>query len=192
MLNLRKGDQIDLSKHAPSLRHAVIGLGWTERSTNGSVFDLDASVVLVGPDGKAGKDEDFVFYNNLDGGNGSVHHTGDDRTGGDGNNDDEQILVDLERVPADVAAIHILVSIDRAEQRGQNFGQVSTSYVRIFDSADGNDDDQVRFDLTEDSATATTMQFGVLERTGRGWTFHADTRNFTDLSQAVRNFGLLA
>lgn len=190
-LNLVKNDIIDLSKHAPALKHATVGLGWRARETDGVKFDLDASAMLVGRDGNATRDEDFVFYNNTRHPSGAVIHSGDDRSGGDGESDDEQIEMRLDEIPANIAAIHIIVSIDRAEQRGQSFSEVSSSYIRIFDADNPNDtDSQFRYNLTSEGGYATVMQFGVLERSDSGWRFHADTRSFASLADAVSFFGL--
>ena len=193
VIELYKGQGIELGKQAPSMTHATIGLGWQERQTDGATFDLDASVVLTDSQGRAKRDEDFVFYNNLVHPSGSVKHSGDDRHGGSGDSDDEQIEVWMDRIPSEVDAIHILVSIDRAEQRRQNFGMVTDSYVRVFDAdRPGDRDSQFRFNLYEDSGSATVVRFGVLERSTSGWRFQADTCTYQDLPSALQSFGLLA
>lgn len=192
-LNLAKNGVIDLNKYAPALTNAVVGLGWHARETDGVKFDLDASAMLVGRDGNATCDEDFVFYNNTRHPSGAVIHSGDDRSGGDGESDDEQIEMHLNDIPKNITAIHIIVSIDRAEQRNQSFADVSRSYIRIFDADNPNDENsQFRYDLTNEGGYATVMQFGVLERGDAGWRFHADTRSFSSLVDAIGFFGLSA
>src|SRR5699024_2407906 len=96
----------------------------------GHDFDLDASVFLLGVNGKVRKDQDFIFYNNLQSEDGSVTHTGDNRTG-DSDGDDEQIKVNLSLIPSDVDKISFVVTIHDAESRHQNFGQVQNAYVRL-------------------------------------------------------------
>ena len=126
-VNLSKGQRVSLDK---SVTLARIGLGWdTNKYDGGSDFDLDASVFLLGANGKVLRDEDFVFYNNLNGRNGAVVHTGDNRTG-EGDGDDEAIIIDFTKIPPEIEKIAVAVTIFDAQQRNQNFGQVSNAYVR--------------------------------------------------------------
>ena len=90
VISLRKGEKIDLSKSAPALKRAMIGLGWDANTMVGAQFDLDASCFLLDANGRANGIQDFIFYNNLVGGNGSVQHQGDNLTG-DGDGDDLNI-----------------------------------------------------------------------------------------------------
>ncbi|WP_288755199.1 TerD family protein, partial [uncultured Pseudomonas sp.] len=126
-LSLQKGGNLSLSKEAPGLTKILVGLGWDPRSTDGTQFDLDASAFLLNATGKVRGDADFIFYNQLKSPDGSVEHTGDNRDGA-GDGDDEAIKVDLSRVPADVDKIAFTVTIHDAENRRQNFGQVSNSF----------------------------------------------------------------
>ena len=129
-LSLSKGNNLSLTKADPGLKRAMIGLGWDPRTTSGAEFDLDASALLIGANGKVRSNDDFIFYNQLQTPNGSVIHQGDNRTGlGDG--DDEQILIDLSLVEADVQRIVITVTIDQGDVRGQNFGQVRSEERRV-------------------------------------------------------------
>jgi tellurium resistance protein TerD len=168
-VTLAKGGNVSLSKAAPNLTQVQIGLGWRARSTTGADFDLDASALLCSG-GRVLGDEYFVFYNNLKSPEGSVEHTGDDLTGGSGG-DDETILVDLSKVPADVDKVVFPVSIYDADSRVQTFGQVSEAYIRVLNQSDGVE--LARYDLTEDASTETAMIFGELYRYGGEWKFRA-------------------
>src|SRR3954447_17165151 len=147
-ISLSKGQKVDLTKTNPGLSKVIVGLGWdTNKYDGGKDFDLDSSVFLLGENGKVGSDSDFIFYNNATGGNGSVVHTGDNRTG-DGDGDDEQVNIDLTNVPAAIQRISFTITIHDADSRNQNFGQVSNSYARIFNEATG--EELTRYDLGED------------------------------------------
>ncbi|MCI9887889.1 TerD family protein [Micrococcales bacterium 31B] len=193
VVNLSKGGNISLEKAAPGMLNAVVGLGWNARTTDGAPFDLDASVVICGVGAKARSDADFVFYNNTRGDNGSVEHLGDNRTG-EGDGDDEQIMVHLNQVSADVDKIVAIVSIDQADARRQNFGQVSDAYIRVFDADDPHNQDKwVRFDLSEDASMETALIFGELYRKGDGWSFRAIEQGYTSgLAGVISDFGLMA
>ncbi|EBN0206391.1 TerD family protein, partial [Salmonella enterica subsp. enterica serovar Enteritidis] len=123
-ISLNKGGNLSLSKTDPTLTRLLIGLGWDERATSGSEFDLDASVFLLNNMGKVRGDHDFIFYNQLKSDNGAVEHTGDNRSGA-GDGDDEVIKVNLSQVPTDIEKIAVTVTIHDAQARNQNFGQVS-------------------------------------------------------------------
>lgn len=165
----RQGGNVSLSKAAPNLTQVLIGLGWDARSTTGADFDLDASALLC-QSGRVLGDEWFIFYNNLTSPDGSVEHTGDNLTG-EGDGDDESLLVNLPAVPANVDKIIFPVSIHDAEVRGQTFGQVSNAFIRVVNQADGQE--LARYDLTEDASTETAMIFGELYRYGGEWKFRA-------------------
>ncbi|WP_265442736.1 TerD family protein [Flexivirga meconopsidis] len=190
-VSLTKGGNISLEKAAPGMTNAVIGLGWDPRTTDGAPFDLDASVLLLGENGKVRQDQDFVFYNNLTGDNGSVQHQGDNRTG-EGEGDDESINVSLTQVSPDVARIVVVASIDQADQRSQNFGQVADAYIRIYDADDPHNADKgVRFDLGEDASTETALIFGELYRHGTEWKFRAIGQGYAGgLASVITEFGL--
>lgn len=129
-ISLNKGERLSLGKEAPDLKKVLVGLGWDARSTDGADFDLDASAFLLNASGKVRSDADFIFYNQLKSTCGSVQHTGDNRTG-EGEGDDEAIMVDLPRVPADVQKIAFTATIHEADARRQNFGQVGNAYIRL-------------------------------------------------------------
>ena len=127
-INLQKGQRISLEK---SMRMALVGLGWdTNKYDGGFDFDLDASAFLLGANGKCIKDEDFVFYNNLSGRDGAVVHQGDNLTG-EGEGDDEVIIIDFAKLPPEIEKIAICVTIHDAANRRQNFGQVSRARINL-------------------------------------------------------------
>jgi tellurium resistance protein TerD len=188
-VTLTKGGNVSLSKEAPGLTAVVIGLGWQARTSSGADFDLDASALMLGANGKVLSDAHFVFFNNLSSPDGSVEHSGDDLTGGSGTSDDEQIKVNLPAVPPEVETIVIAVSIYDAENRRQSFGQVRTAFIRVVNQAD--DTEITRYDLTEDASTETAMIFGELYRRGPEWKFRAVGQGYSDgLRGIVRNFGV--
>ncbi|WP_339299478.1 TerD family protein [Paenibacillus sp. FSL R5-0623] len=188
-ISLAKGQRIDLTKTNPGLTRVVVGLGWDTNKYSGGVdFDLDASAFLLYEDGKAKGTDDFVFYNNPSGGAGSVTHTGDNRTG-EGDGDDEQVVVDFSKIPAHIHRIGITVTIYDGDGRGQNFGQVSNAFVRVVDAA--NDREVLRFDLGEDYSTETAVVFCEFYRAGADWKFQAVGSGFTGgLSALCKNYGL--
>jgi len=187
-LTLSKGGNISLSKTDPSLKTALVGLGWDPRATDGQQFDLDASAFLIGANGKVRSDADFVFYNQTKSGCGSVEHTGDNRDG-QGDGDDEQLIVALDRVPADVAKIALTVTIHDAKARGQSFGQVGGAFVRVVNNDSGTE--IVRYDLSEDYSTETAMIFGELYRNGAEWKFRAVGQGYAGGLEAMcAQFGI--
>ncbi|MNC35791.1 General stress protein 16U [compost metagenome] len=188
-INLSKGQKIDLTKTNPGLTKITVGLGWdTNKYDGGKDFDLDVSVFLTNASGKVAKETNFIFFNNKQNENGSVVHTGDNRTG-DGEGDDEQIQVDLPNVPADVEKIAFTITIYEAEQRSQNFGQVSRSYVRILNEA--NSEELIRFDLGEDFSIETGVVVGELYRNAGEWKFSAIGSGYKDgLAGLTRDYGL--
>ena len=187
-VTLAKGGNISLDKEAPGLTAVLVGLGWDERVTTGHEFDLDASALMLGEDGKVLSDAHFIFYNNLVSPDGSVEHTGDNRDG-QGDGDDEVVKVDLQRVPQQCARIVFPVSIHDAGARGQSFGQVSNAFIRVVDQANGRE--ITRFDLMEDASTETAMIFGQLYRHSGQWKFRAVGQGYAEgLLGLVRDFGV--
>ncbi|CAN2253663.1 TerD family protein [Bacillus vallismortis] len=188
-IQLSKGQRIDLTKTNPGLAKAVIGLGWdTNKYSGGHDFDLDASAFLVDAHDNCVNDLDFVFYNNLEHPSGGVIHTGDNRTG-EGDGDDEQIIVDFSKIPAHIEKIGITVTIHDAEARSQNFGQVSNAFVRIVDEETQNE--LLRFDLGEDFSIETAVVVCELYRHGGEWKFNAIGSGFSGgLAALCRNYGL--
>ncbi len=187
-VSLSKGGNVSLSKEAPGLKDIVIGLGWDTRSTDGSAFDLDASMFMVKEDEKVRNDGDFIFYNNKKSADGSVEHQGDNLTG-EGEGDDEQIKVNLDGVPQDLAKLAVGVTIHDADTRNQNFGMVSNAFIRVVNGSDNSE--IARYDLSEDASTETAMLFGEVYRKDNEWKFKAIGQGFTGgLGPMARNYGV--
>ncbi|BBB91460.1 MAG TPA: TerD family protein [Methylomusa anaerophila] len=188
-ISLSKGQKVDLTKTNPGLTKIIIGLGWDTNKYDGSSdFDLDASAFLLGGSGKVQSEQDFIFYNNPSGAEGAVVHTGDNKTGA-GEGDDEQIKVDLSKVPATIEKIDFTITIHEAAERKQNFGQVSNAYVRIFNEV--TDEELIRYDLGEDFSVETAIVVAELYRHGNEWKFNAVGSGFQGgLAALCANFGL--
>ena len=184
-ISLKKGQRISLEKVAPSLVAGFIGLGWDINATDtGTDFDLDASVFLLGANEKLVSDQHFIFYNNLvspDSEN-SVKLLGDNRTG-EGDGDDEGVIVDLRKVPADVEKIVVTVTIYEAAKRKQNFGQVTNAYIRLVDVQ--TKDEVLRYDLSEDFSIETAVVMTELYRNGDEWKLNAVGNGFEGGLQAL-------
>jgi Uncharacterized proteins involved in stress response, homologs of TerZ and putative cAMP-binding protein CABP1 len=168
-VTLAKGGNVSLTKAAPNLTQVQVGLGWDARSTTGAPFDLDASALLCA-NGRVLGDAYFIFYNNLTSPEGSVEHQGDNLTG-EGEGDDEVVVVNLDLVPQQVDKVVFAVSIYEAGARLQSFGQVRNAYIRVVNLADGSE--LARYDLTEDASNETAMIFGELYRYQGEWKFRA-------------------
>jgi tellurium resistance protein TerD len=187
-ISLQKGGNVNLSKEAPGLSKMTIGLGWDVRATDGAAFDLDGVVFMLNQAGKVRSDADFVFYNNLKSTDGSVTHSGDNRTGA-GEGDDETVTVELSRVPAEIDKIVLAVTIHDAEARRQNFGMVGKAFIRCV-NANGNAE-IARYDLSEDGSTESAMIFGEVYRNGADWKFRAIGQGFQGgLGPLAKNFGV--
>ena len=165
-INLEKGQRV-----AVELPKFTIGLGWdTNNSDTGTDFDLDASAFILGENGKILSDEYFVFYNNLQSPDESVQHTGDNLTG-EGEGDDESINIDLSKVDPRATEIIFVVTIHKAPERRQNFGQVRNAFIRIYNTVSG--EEILRYDLDEDFSVETAVEFGRLYKRGGQWNFEA-------------------
>ena len=187
-VSLSKGQTVSLSKTNPTLKHIIIGLGWDARSTDGQDFDLDASVFMTGENGKVLSDDYFIFYNQLQSPCGSVQHTGDNLTG-DGDGDDESLIVELDKVPAQIKSLFVTVTIHEAQARRQNFGQVRNAFVRLVNKED--EQELLRFDLSEDYSTETAMVFGEVYRHNNEWKFRAVGQGYTGgLLSLCQQFGV--
>jgi tellurium resistance protein TerD len=187
-VSLSKGGNVSLTKEAPGLTAVVVGLGWDLRTTTGEDFDLDASAIVVNAGGKVYSDQHFVFFNNMKTPDGTVEHTGDNRTGA-GEGDDEQIKVNLAQLPADVDKVVFPVSVYDAENRKQSFGQVRNAFIRVLNAADNVE--LARYDLSEDASTETAMLFGELYRAGTDWKFRALGQGYASgLAGIAKDFGV--
>jgi tellurium resistance protein TerD len=187
-ISLQKGGNVNLSKEAPGLTNLKLGLGWDVRSTDGAAFDLDGVVFLLNQGGKVRSDADFIFYNNLKSSDGSVEHSGDNRTGA-GDGDDETVSIDLTKVPADVDRVVLAVTIHDGDARRQNFGQVSRAFIRCINGS--NSSEIARYDLSEDGSTESAMIFGEVYRNGADWKFRAVGQGFNGgLGPLAKNYGV--
>ena len=170
-INLSKGQKIDLTKTNPGLKNIMVGLGWDVNVfDSGVAFDLDAAAFMAGADGKCPKDTDFIFYGNLKHSSGAVEHMGDNLTG-EGEGDDEQIKIDLSKIPQNIEKIAFTVTIYDSDNRRQNFGQVSNAFIRIV-NIDTNDE-LIRYDLGEDFSIETAVVVGELYKHNNEWKFNA-------------------
>ena len=170
-INLSKGQKVDLTKGNASLKHIMVGLGWDVNAfDSGADFDLDASAFMCGANGKCPTEKEFVFYGNLEHPSGAVKHQGDNLTG-EGEGDDEQIFVDLKAIPENIDKIAFTVTIYEAQERRQNFGQVSNAYIRIVD--EDTNQELIRYDLGEDFSIETAIVVGELYRHNGEWKFNA-------------------
>ena len=184
-VNLKKGQKVDLTKGNTGLRRVVVGLGWDAAPTKGGLFssrsqeiDCDASAIIC-TGGKLLSSKDVVYYNNLSHSSGCVTHQGDNLTG-DGDGDDEQIIVNLSQMPASYDKIVFVVTIYQANERRQNFGMIKNAFIRIVD-ADTNTE-LCKFDLSEDYSGMTAMVFGEIYRRDNDWKFNAIGQGTTDNS----------
>ena len=171
-ISLKKGQGISLKKAAPSLNAAFIGLGWDIKQQGGMDFDLDASVFMLGTNGKLISDSHFIFYNNLTSPDPdkAVKLMGDNRTGA-GEGDDEVLIVDFRKIPADVAAIAIAVSIYEGEERKQNFGSVQNAFVRLVDVETKKE--VLRYSLQQQFSTETALIMASVENVNGEWQLKA-------------------
>lgn len=190
-VNLSKGQRVSLDKN---MQMALVGLGWdTNKYDGGADFDLDASAFLVGSNGKVRNDNDFIFYGNLQSTDGSVTHTGDNLTG-EGDGDDEVLIIDFSKVPADIEKIAITVTIYDAQARGQNFGQVSNAYVRVARMANANDmvgTEVLKFDLVEEFSIETALVVCEIYKNNGEWKFNAVGAGYQGGLEALcRSYGV--
>ena len=166
-INLQKGQKIDIG-----LTKMSVGLGWNPNEGTGHSFDLDASAFMIDANRAIPAEAYFVFYGNTDSPDGALHHTGDDPTGGNSaDGDDETIVVDLSKVDPAVQEILFVVTIHDAGARRQNFGQVRNSYIRIVDDANGQE--VAKYELGEDFSIETGVEFGRLYKRDGKWKFEA-------------------
>jgi tellurium resistance protein TerD len=187
-VSLTKGGNVSLTKQAPGLSAVNVGLGWDARTTDGSPFDLDASAIVCGAEGRALGDSSFVFFNNLKDPSGAVQHLGDNLTGA-GDGDDEVIQVNLAGMPAEAEKVVFAVSIYDVETRRQSFGQVRGAFIRVVNQA--GQTELAKYDLSEDASTETAMVFGELYRSGAEWKFRAVGQGYTSgLPGIAQEFGI--
>ena len=170
-INLSKGQKVDLTKGNPGLKKIMVGLGWDVNACDsGADFDVDAAAFMVGANGKCPTEQEFIYYHNLSHPSEALKHMGDNLTG-EGEGDDEQIEVDLAKIPANIEKVAFTVTIYDADTRRQNFGQVSNAFIRIVDETTNTE--LIRYDLGEDFSIETAVVVGELYRHNGEWKFNA-------------------
>lgn len=186
---LKKGQKVDLTKGNPGLSKIKAGLGWDVNKYDGqSEFDLDVSIFMCDNSDKVVNEGDFIYYNNPKHSSDSVIHCGDNRTG-EGDGDDEEVQIDLSKIPSNIEKVAFTVTIHEAGMRNQNFGQVSNSYIRILN--EDNNEELIRYDLGEDYSIETAVVVGELYRQGGEWKFQAIGSGFEGGLEALcLNYGL--
>jgi tellurium resistance protein TerD len=189
VINLSKGGKINLTKETPGLKKIMFGLHWDCAQGGQYEYDLDASVFLVDERGRTA-DKDFIFYNNLVGVNDCVIHHGDDKVGSQGGDeDDEQISIDLDKIPSYIQKVALCISIYDANRRRQNFGQVHNAYCRMVNEETGRE--EVRFNLGEDFSIEIAVVVGEVYRHNGDWKFNAIGSGFTGGLEALcKNYGI--
>ncbi|MCM1507329.1 MAG: TerD family protein [Ruminococcus flavefaciens] len=190
-INLQKGQKINLSKENGGLKKIMVGLGWDEvRQNNGGFFktlfsappasiDCDASVILCGENGKiisTDVKQSVVYYGNLKHSSGAIVHQGDNLTGA-GDGDDEQIMVDISRLPSNIGKIVFTVNIYDARTKGQHFGMIENAFIRLVDME--KNQEICRYNLSENYNNMTGLVVGEIYRKGSEWKFNA-------IGQAIR------
>ncbi len=192
-ISLQKGQKVSLSKDNAGLGKVVIGLGWDEVQQKRGFFapkpapiDCDASAILL-QNGHVIDKADIVYFGNLQHHTGTVQHMGDNLTGA-GDGDDEQIIVDLSRIPAQYDKIVLVVNIYQAVQRGQHFGLIQNAFIRLVDAR--NNSEMCKYNLTENYSGMTAMIFGEIYRHNGEWKFSAIGQGTTDpgLGELVNRF----
>lgn len=192
-ISLQKGQKVSLTKENTGLSQVLVGLGWDEVKRKGGLFapkpqpiDCDASALLL-RDGKLCYKEDLIYFGNLSHMSGTVQHMGDNLTGA-GDGDDEQILIDLSRVPAEYDRIVIVVNIYEAFKRQQHFGMIQNAFIRIVDGRSNKE--ILKYSLTDDYSGMTAMVFGEIYRYNGEWKFNAIGQGTNDpgLGELIRRY----
>ena len=205
-INLQKGQKIDLTKGNPGLSKITIGLGWDEVAASGkskasgflggifgggggsaAAIDCDASAILLNDQNKLTSKANLVYFGNLQSGDKSVKHSGDNLTGA-GEGDDEQIQVDLSSVPNEIKKIVFVVNIYDSTKRKQDFGLIANAFIRIVNSA--NDQEFCKYNLSENYAGKTSLIAAEVYRHNNEWKFAAigEGTNDASLGELVRRY----
>ncbi|MBX9972711.1 TerD family protein [Cytobacillus firmus] len=200
-INLQKGQRVDLTKGNPGLSKIMVGLGWdpVQKSGGGGLLgslfggggganiDCDASVIMLGENEKLKSNKDVIYFGNLKSSDGSVQHSGDNLTGA-GDGDDEQVMIDLSRVPAHVHKMVFVVNIYDSVKRKQHFGMIQNAFIRVVNS--GNNQELIKYNLTDDYSGKTSLIVGEIYRHGSDWKFAAVGTGTASpgLSDVVRSY----
>ena len=194
-VSLQKGQKVSLSKDNSGLDKIIIGLGWDEVEkkggflsflSNSTSIDCDASALLL-QDGKLKSTSDIVYFGNLNHSSGAVKHMGDNLTG-EGDGDDEQIVVKLNSLPQNYDKIILIVNIYDPVKRKQDFGMIKNAFIRLVDAR--NNSEICRYDLSENYNGFTSMIFGEVYRHNGEWKFNAvgQATNDTSISEIARKY----
>ena len=183
-VSLQKGQKVSLSKEHAGLSKMMVGLGWDEaQKAKGGFFapkpkpiDCDASALLL-KNGRLCDKSDIIYFGNLGHKSGAIQHMGDNLTGA-GEGDDEQIRVDLSRIPAEYDRIVMVVNIYQAVQRKQHFGMIQNAFIRLVDQR--NNAEMCKYNLTDDYSGMTALIFGEIYRHNGEWKFNAIGQATTD------------
>ena len=188
-VSLQKGQKVSLTKEGQEgLNQVIVGLGWDEAQANkggllGGLFgskpqaiDCDASAVML-RGGRLLDGKDVIYFGNLQHPTGAVRHMGDNLTGA-GAGDDEQIVIQLQQVPAEYDRIVFVVNIYQAVQRNQHFGMIRNAFIHIMDAR--NNQELCRYNLSENYDGMTAMIFGEAYRHNGEWKFNAIGQATTD------------
>ncbi|MCM3724310.1 TerD family protein [Neobacillus cucumis] len=200
-INLQKGQRVDLTKGNPGLTKIMVGLGWDPvQSGGGKLFgglfgggasssnvDCDASVIMLGANDKLQNNKDVIYFGNLKSNDGSVQHSGDNLTG-DGDGDDEQIMIDLSRVPANIQKLVFVVNIYDCVKRKQHFGMIQNAFIRVVNPT--TNQELLHYNLTDNYSGLTCLVTGEIYRHGNEWKFAAigSGTNAASLSEVVRSY----
>ena len=186
-ISLSKGQRISLEKASPGLKAAFVGLGWDVKKVDtGNDYDLDVSVFLLGDNEKLISDNHLVFYNNLKSPDAdhSIEHMGDNLTG-EGEGDDEVVLVNFTKIPDDVKKLVFVVTIHEADKRSQNFGQIDNAFVRLVDVQTKNE--VLRYDLSEQYSIETALIVAEIYKKDGEWRMNAVGSGYQGGLQAILN-----
>ncbi|WP_371176287.1 TerD family protein [Bacillus atrophaeus] len=196
-ISLEKGQRIDLTKGKAGLSKLLIGLGWDPVSAGGGFLgklfgggganiDCDASVLMLDND-KFTEKKNLIYFGHLKSSCGSVKHTGDNLTG-DGEGDDEQILVDLTKVPSHINKLVFVVNIYDCVKRKQDFGMIQNAFIRVVDQS--KNEELVKYNLKENYSGKTSLIAAEIYRQGSEWKFAAvgEGTNDTRLEELIRRY----
>lgn len=204
-ISLSKGQKVDLTKGNPTFSNIMVALGWDPVQQNssggkglfGGIFgggssnapqiDCDSSIIMIGQSGKFENQKDLIYYGNLKSEDGSVIHAGDNLTGS-GQGDDEQIMIDLKKIPARITKLIFVVNIYKCVDRKQHFGMIKNAFIRIVDQS--NNKEFLRYNLTDDYSGKTALITGEIYRYGNEWKFSAigEGTNDPSLSELVKRY----
>lgn len=200
-ISLQKGQRVDLTKGNPGLSQIMVGLGWDPVQSSGgggflgSLFggggganvDCDASVLMLGANDKVQSNQDVIYFGNLKSRDGSVQHSGDNLTGA-GEGDDEQVMVDLNRIPSNVQKLVFVVNIYDCVKRKQHFGMIRNAFIRVVNPSSRQE--LIRYNLSDDYSGKTSLVVGEIYRHNNEWKFGAvgTGTNAASLSEVVRSY----